>query len=406
MEYDTIIIGGGASGLIASIIAARMARKVLVIERNAIVGKKLLITGKGRCNLTNNCSKDELIQNIPSNGRFLYSSFSQFDSQDTMTFFEELGVKLKTERGNRVFPESDKSSEIVSALEREAKNLGVIFKMGRVSGLIVENKQVVGIKIGEIPIYSETVLIATGGKSYPLTGSTGDGYDLARKVGHTVVKPMPSLVPIVTIEQYCSDMMGLSLKNVVLTVKDGQKNIFSQQGEMLFTHFGISGPLVLSASSYIREMAEGRYKISIDLKPALSEEKLDLRIQRDFSEACNKDFANSLNKLLPAKMIPIIVKLSGISSDLKVNQITREERLKLLKIVKSFPLTVKSFRPIEEAIITSGGITISEVSPKTMESKLIKGLFFAGEILDVDGFTGGFNLQIAFSTGYTAGINL
>lgn len=393
----------------AAITAAQMGRKVLILERNDRLGRKLLITGKGRCNVTNNCSNDELMKNIPSNARFLYSAFSQFSSQDTMNFFENLGVPLKTERGNRVFPISDKAGDIVSALERTAKDYGVAIKKLQATSLIINSDNTIGgVNCENTPFYAESVLIATGGKSYPLTGSTGDGYTFAKQAGHTVTPLVPSLVPIVTKEKYCADMMGLSLKNVTLTLVDSEtgKAIFSELGEMLFTHFGVSGPLALSASSHIRKMQENRYIIKIDLKPGLDEEKLDLRIQRDFSENLNKDFLNSLRKLLPAKMIPVIVKLSGIAPDIKVNQITRQQRREFVQLVKAFPLTVKCFRPIEEAIVTSGGVSIKEVSPKTMESKLVKGLFFAGEVLDVDAYTGGFNLQIAFSTGYAAGMNL
>lgn len=408
-QYDAIVIGGGAAGLMAAITAAQMGRKVLLLERNDRLGRKLLITGKGRCNLTNNCSNDELMKNIPSNARFLYSAFSQFSSQDTMNFFENLGVPLKTERGNRVFPVSDKAGDVVSALERTAKDYGVVIKKLQVTSLIINPDNTIGgVNCENAQFFAESVLVATGGKSYPLTGSTGDGYTFAKQAGHTVTPLVPSLVPIVTKEKYCADMMGLSLKNVTLSLIDSEngKTMFSELGEMLFTHFGVSGPLVLSASSHIRKMQENRYIIKIDLKPGLDEEKLDLRIQRDFSENLNKDFLNSLRKLLPAKMIPVIVSLSGIAPDTKVNQITRQQRREFVQLVKAFPLTVKCFRPIEEAIVTSGGVSIKEISPKTMESKLVKGLFFAGEVLDVDAYTGGFNLQIAFATGYAAGMNL
>lgn len=408
-NYDAIVIGGGAAGLMAAITAAQMGRKVLIIERNDRLGRKVLITGKGRCNVTNNCSNDELMKNIPSNARFLYSAFSQFSSQDTMNFFENAGVPLKTERGNRVFPVSDKAGDIVAAMERMAKDYGVAIKTLQATSLIINPDNTIGgVMCGNAPFYAESVLIATGGKSYPLTGSTGDGYAFAKQAGHTVTDLVPSLVPIVAKEKYCADMMGLSLKNVTLSLIDSEtgKTIYSELGEMLFTHFGVSGPLVLSASSHIRKMQENRYQIKIDLKPGLDEEKLDLRIQRDFAENLNKDFLNCLRKLLPAKLIPVIVNLSGIAPDTKVNQITREQRRGFVRLVKAFPLTVKCFRPIEEAIVTSGGVSVKEVSPKTMESKLVSGLFFAGEVLDVDAYTGGFNLQIAFSTGYAAGMNL
>lgn len=407
-KYDCIVIGGGAAGLMAAITAADSGKNVLIIERNNRLGKKLLITGKGRCNVTNNCGIDEFMANIPTNPRFLYSAYSQFNSQDCMNFFERLGVKLKTERGNRVFPVSDKAGDIVSALEQAVKERSITVKSIRATELIIEDCTVKGVKCQDVSFLADSVLIATGGMSYPKTGSDGDGYRFARQAGHTVIPLKPSLVPIVSEENYCSEMMGLSLKNVTLTLKDikSRKTLYSEMGEMLFTHFGVSGPLVLSASSHIRNMENNRYKLEIDLKPALSEKTLEARLQRDFAENINKDFANSLNKLLPAKIIPVIVKLSGIPADKKVNQITKQERQNLVSLLKAFPITVKAFRPIDEAIVTCGGVKASEISPKTMESKLINGLYFAGEVIDIDGYTGGFNLQIAFSTGYAAGINM
>ena len=407
-KYDCIVIGGGAAGLMAAITAADFGKNVLIIERNNRLGKKLLITGKGRCNVTNNCGIDEFMANIPTNPRFLYSAYSQFNSQDCMNFFERLGVKLKTERRNRVFPVSDKAGDIVSALEQAVKERSITVKNIRATELIIEDCTVKGVKCQDVSFLADSVLIATGGMSYPKTGSDGDGYRFARQAGHTVIPLKPSLVPIVSEENYCSEMMGLSLKNVTLTLKDikSRKTLYSEMGEMLFTHFGVSGPLVLSASSHIRNMENNRYKLEIDLKPALSEKTLEARLQRDFAENINKDFANSLNKLLPAKIIPVIVKLSGIPADKKVNQITKQERQNLVSLLKAFPITVKAFRPIDEAIVTCGGVKASEISPKTMESKLINGLYFAGEVIDIDGYTGGFNLQIAFSTGYAAGINM
>ena len=408
MQYDAIVIGGGAAGLIAAIVASKQGKKVLVLEQNNRLGKKLLITGKGRCNVTNNCELDEFMKNIPSNGRFMYSAFSQFTSADTIAFFEELGVELKTERGNRVFPVSDKAQDIVIALEKAIKAYNVTVKRAHATSLIIESDAVCGVMCENSAFHSNSVLIATGGKSYPLTGSTGDGYVFAKQAGHKITTPVPSLVPIVTEEKFCADMMGLSLKNVTLTLKDKENNkvLYTELGEMLFTHFGVSGPLVLSASSHIRKMQPNKFILEIDLKPGLDEEKLDVRLQRDFAESLNKDFINSLNKLLPTKLIPVIVSLSGISAETKVNQITKQQRQDFVKLLKAFPLTVKSFRPIDEAIITSGGVAVNEISPKTMESKLVKGLYFAGEVLDVDAYTGGFNLQIAFSTGYVAGINM
>ena len=408
MIYDAIIIGAGAAGMFASIIAARNGNNILIIEHSDKVGKKLLITGKGRCNITNNSDNENILKNIPVNHQFMYSSLNSFNAYDTMDFFEQLGVKLKTERGNRVFPISDSALEIVNSLENEAKNLGVNFAFEKAIDIIIEDEIVKGVKTQINTYYSSSVIVATGGKSYPSTGSKGDGYNFAVKAGHTVTKLYPSLVPIVTKEKYCSELMGLSLKNVTLTLYDikENKNIFSELGEMLFTHFGVSGPLVLSASSHIRKPEENRYKLKIDLKPGLNEQQLDTRIQRDFKEYPNKDFANVLRKLLPAKLIPVIIDLSGINAEKKVNQITKEERTNLVSIIKCFELSLKCFRPIEEAIITSGGVNIKEISPKTMESKLVSGLYFIGEILDVDAYTGGFNLQIAFSTAYAAAINI
>ncbi len=407
-KYDCIIIGGGAGGLMASITAADYGKSVLILERNDRLGKKLLITGKGRCNVTNNCDIDRFMANVPTNPRFLYSAYSNFNSQDCINFFESLGVKLKTERGNRVFPISDKALEIVSALEDAVKKRNITVKNVRATGLIIEDGAVKGVTCKDGSFYAESVLIATGGKSYPKTGSDGDGYKFAIQAGHTVIPQKASLVPIVTEEKYCADMMGLSLKNVTLTLKNQTtgKQIYSELGEMLFTHFGVSGPLVLSASSQIKNLNENKYIFEIDLKPALDEKTLDARLQRDFSENSNKDFINSLSKLLPTKMIPVVVELSGIPGEKKVNQISKQERQALMRLLKAFPLTVKEFRPIDEAIITCGGVKTSEISPKTMESKLVKGLYFAGEVIDVDGYTGGFNLQIAFCTAYTAAINM
>lgn len=407
MTAEVIIIGGGASGAFASIISARMGRKVILFEKNERIGRKLRITGKGRCNLTNNCTNDELMNNIPVNPRFLYSAFSAFSPQDTMDFFESLGVPLKTERGRRVFPVSDNANDIADALEKEMKKCGVKIIHETVKHIITDDNVCTGVITSSGKEYNaQSVLIATGGKSYPLTGSTGDGYRMAKELGHTVTNIYPSLVPLVIREKYCSEMMGLSLRNVNLKLFDREKCIFSEQGEMLFTHFGMSGPLVLSASSHIRDMQSGRYRISIDLKPALSEQQLDKRIQRDFAENQNRDFINAIRNLLPAKMIPVAVRLSGIPADKKVNSITKEERHKFAELIKNFNFNIENFRPVEEAIITSGGIPVREINPKTMESRLVSGLFFAGEVIDVDAYTGGFNLQIAFSTAYSAGINM
>ncbi len=406
MEADVIIIGGGAAGAMAGVHSARFGNRVIILEPNGKIGKKLFITGKGRCNVTNNCSNEELIRNIPRNPRFLYSAFSQYSTEDVMNFFEWAGVPLKTERGNRVFPESDRSADIISALERELKAAVVKLIPERAEELIIENGCCLGVRTDKGEYRSRSVLIATGGKSYPQTGSTGDGYRLAQSAGHTVTKLEPSLIPLVCNEKYCADMMGLSLKNVTLSLYDGEKKIFSELGEMLFTHFGVSGPLVLSASSHIERMQPDRYSLKIDLKPGLTHQQLDNRLKRDFSENINRIFGNSLSKLLPAKLIPPAVRLSGIEGERRVNQITREERIRFGELLKAFPLTVKGFRPIAEAIITSGGVDVREINPKTMESRLVKGLYFAGEVIDVDGYTGGFNLQIAFSTAYCAAMNM
>lgn len=403
---DTIIVGAGAAGCMAGIFSARYGKSVLIFEPNEKVGRKLRITGKGRCNVTNNSPVEEHMKNIPVNSRFMYSSFSNFGASDTMNFFEEIGVPLKTERGNRVFPISDKAEDIVNALDRELKKLNVKIIHKRVESLIIEDGICCGVVAQGKEYRSNSVLIACGGKSYSSTGSTGDGYTLAEQAGHTVTELKPSLVPIVSDDKFCSELMGLSLRNVTLKLYDGGKVIYSEFGEMLFTHFGLSGPLVLSASSHIRQMQKNRYKFMIDLKPALSHEQLDTRIQRDFAENLNRDFVNGIRKLLPSKLIPVIVKLSGIAPERKVNSITKEERRKFGELVKAFPVKISGFRPIDEAIITSGGISVKEINPKTMESKLVSGLFFAGEVIDVDAYTGGFNLQIAFSTAYSASLYL
>lgn len=407
-SYDCIIAGGGAAGMMAAITAAGLGKSTLLLEKMNRCGKKISITGKGRCNVTNNCTSDDFFANIPTNPRFLYSAYAGFNSQDCMDFFERLGVPLKTERGNRVFPVSDKAEDIVRALEQGCEDYGVNRIFSKVTEIITEDGAVKGVKCGSRTYFAPSVLIATGGKSYPGTGSDGDGYRFAEELGHTVTDIKPSLVPIESDDEYCREMMGLSLKNVVLTLKDTVKNkvVFSEMGEMLFTHFGVSGPLVLSASSHIPQVESGRYIFYIDLKPALDEKKLDERILRDFKEIPNRIFANSLSKLLPSKMIPTVVELSGIDGEKQVNSVTKQERQRLVSLLKAFPVHIRSFRPIAEAIVTSGGVKVSEVSPKTMESKLVKGLYFAGEVLDVDGYTGGFNLQIAFSTGCLAGENM
>lgn len=411
MSEKIIIIGAGAAGLIAAGTATAKGKNVKILERNDRPGRKVAITGKGRCNVTNNCNElSRLIANVPVNGKFLYSAFSSWMPSDTVELIEDMGVPLKCERGDRVFPCSDKALDIVDALVSYGTDDGAEIINCRAKSLIIENGELKGVETfdGE-KFYADKVIVATGGKSYPRTGSTGDGYELARQAGHTIIDPKPSLVPMNCHEGFCTDLMGLSLRNVsikVLDTKKSNKVVYDDFGEMLFTHFGVSGPMILSASSHIRDMEKGRYVISIDLKPALSSEQLDARILRDFSENTNKDYINSLNALLPKKLVPVIVKLSGIKANIKVNQITKEQRARLVELLKDFRVTVTSFRPIDEAIITSGGVKVSEINPKTMESKILKNLFFAGEVIDVDAYTGGFNLQIAFSTGHLAGDNV
>lgn len=407
---DVLIIGGGAAGLMAAGTVSMTGKSVTVLERNDRPARKVMITGKGRCNVTNNCTElDKLIENVPQNGRFLYSAFSNFMPSDTMELFEDMGVPLKTERGGRVFPVSDKAVDIVDALVSFATDDGAQIVKGRAKELIIENGTVKGaVTYDGEKIFAEKVLIATGGKSYPATGSTGDGYELAKQAGHTVTELKPSLVSLVCHEGFCTDLQGLALKNVSMSVIDSvtNKEIYKDFGEMLFTHFGVSGPMILSAGAHMRNMQRGRYKIYVDLKPGLSYEQLDARILRDFSENNNKNFINSLGGLLPRKMIPVAVKLSGIKPTEKVNQITKEQRHKFAEVLKKFKITVNDFSPIEEAIVTSGGVKVSEIDPKTMESKIVKNLYFAGEVIDVDAYTGGFNLQIAFSTGRLAGENM
>ena len=404
---DIIVIGGGPAGMMAAGKAAERGAAVALIEKNQRNGKKLLITGKGRCNVTNNCSRDEFFANIPVNPKFLYSAFSQFSNRDVMDFFETNGVPLKVERGNRVFPVSDRAYDINNALIGYCKKGGVHVIRDTATDLSIDKGSISGVKLkngGEVRC--SQCIIATGGKSYPLTGSTGDGYLLAESVGHTIVAPKPSLVPIEIDGRECAEAQGLSLRNIAIRVSDPEngKTVYEDFGEMLFTHFGMSGPVILSASSHMRDPNK-KYKISIDLKPALTPEQLDNRILRDFSENINKEFVNSLSKLLPQKIISVIIKRTGIPYSAKVNSIRREQRLALAGLLKNLEFDVAGFRPIDEAIITSGGICVTEIKPKTMESKIVAGLYFAGEVIDVDAHTGGFNLQIAFSTGCCAGIS-
>lgn len=402
----TVIVGGGAAGLMAAYTAAKRGVSVTLLERNQRPARKMMITGKGRCNVTNDTDVDGLVKAVTGNGRFLYSAFSGFSSADTVSFFENLGVPLKVERGNRVFPVSDKAVDIVDALVGAVKKAGVHIVTARVTELIYDGGRVLGVKTESgTEYYADSVVIATGGLSYPMTGSTGDGYNLARSVGLTVTALRPSLVPMTVNEGWCSDLQGLSLKNIAFRIiEEGKKKpIYSDFGELMFTHYGLSGPVVLSASAYIPDPESGRFSAEIDLKPALDEKKLDERLRRDFLKYSNRDYINALGDLLPRTLVPVIVKLSGIEPSQKVNSITKEQRESLLKLLKCLKLTVTGFRPVEEAIITKGGVSFKEIDPKTMESKSVKGLFFAGEVLDADAFTGGFNLQIAFSTGAAAG---
>ncbi len=403
MKTDVIVVGGGAAGCYAAITAARLGRDVLLLDGNDRLGHKLSITGKGRCNVTNACDMDTLMANIPRNSRFLYSAFSKCMPEDVMAFFEQEGVLLKIERGRRVFPQSDRAADIVHALLSAMQQAGVRIEHARVDALILQDGACIGVKSGERSFYAQSILLATGGASYPQTGSCGDGYRLAKMAGHSIVSPQPSLVPIVTVEEYPARMSGLSLKNVLLTVRRGNAICFCEQGEMLFTHFGVSGPLVLSASAMMDANNAAEYSLLIDMKPALSAEQLDCRILRDFDESPNRILANTLQKLLPMSMIPVVLELAALSPALRVNSVTKQQRQQLGTIVKALPLHCRCMRPITEAIITRGGVSVKEVSPKTMESKLCKGLFFAGELLDVDAYTGGYNLQIAFATGYAAG---
>lgn len=395
-----VIIGGGAAGLLCAAKSALKGNDVTVLEKMPRPARKLMITGKGRCNVTNaTFDLTDLIDNVPTNPRFLYSAFSSFMPYDTMALFEELGVPLKIERGNRVFPVSDKAVDIVDALVGYCEESGAKIINGTAKAFELEDNSVNAVVLEDgSKLPCDAVAVCTGGKSYPLTGSTGDGYILARSVGHTVTPIKPSLVPLVCSNNFIPKLQGLSLKNISVRLYEDDKEIYSDFGEMIFTHYGVSGPVILSASSHIRNMGKKSYRISIDLKPALDEHTLDKRILRDFSELSNKDFINSFSKLLPKKLIPVIVLLSGIEPSLKVNQISREQRLEVVRLIKNFEINISGFRSVEEAIVTSGGVSVSEIDPKTMRSKIVDNLYFAGEVIDVDAYTGGFNLQIAFST--------
>ena len=403
--YDALVIGGGAAGMLAAGTAAARGLRTCLVEKNARPGRKLMITGKGRCNVTNDCDVQELIASVPSNGRFLYSAASAFPPRDVMAFFEAQGLPLKVERGNRVFPTSDHAVDVVDTLIRYMKRSGVEMLTGEAKQLLLEDGTVQGAELqGGARILARNVLVACGGVSYPGTGSTGDGYAFARQAGHIVTPLRPSLVPLVAAGTDCPEMMGLSLKNTAIHVWDTKikKEIYHDFGEMLFTHFGLSGPMVLSASAHMRDMAPDRYRVVVDLKPALRPEQLDARLQRDFEANKNRDFSNALSALLPRKMIPVMVRRSGIAPDTKCNQITREQRRAFAELLKAYPVEIMGFRPVEEAIVTSGGVSVKEINPKTMESKRVAGLYFAGEVIDVDAYTGGFNLQIAFCTGRLA----
>ena len=402
-DKTVAVIGGGPAGMIAAGRLKNRVDKVILIEKNPMLGKKLRITGKGRCNITNVADIEDIMANIPTNSRFLYSALYSFTNDDVIELMHSLGVPTKVERGGRVFPESDSARDVAEALKRYALGKNVTLLKENATGIIVKDGKVAGVKCGDKEIPADSVIVATGGVSYPLTGSTGDGYRFAENMGHTVVAPKPSLVPLETKEKWVADVMGLALKNVELTLWSGEKKIYTDFGEMLFTHFGVSGPIVLSASCHLKKAKD--VKITIDLKPALSEEQLDKRILRDFEAAGKKHLQNSLDELLPRALIPVIIKEAGLDGHKEVCSITKEERRKLLIAMKKLTLTVTGTRPVAEAIITSGGVKVSEINPSTMESKLVPGLYFAGEVIDVDAYTGGFNLQIAFSTGYLAGEN-
>ena len=411
-----IVIGGGPAGIISAIAASKKGDKVVILERNKALGRKLLITGKGRCNITSALDINEFIQNVPGNGRFLYSAFQSFTNIDIINLLKENGVEVKEEIGSRIFPVSDKAEDVLNAFIKEIKKCNIEVMTGvRVKKILVKENMAIGVETeSKNKILADKVILATGGKSYSITGSTGDGYEMARELGHNIIKVQGSLVPLEAEHQICQNMQGLSLKNVKIILKDvsSNKNIYEDFGEMLFTHFGVSGPTILSSSAHllryrnIKELLKNNsIKLYIDIKPALTLEELDLRVRRDFEEFKNKEFKNSLDKLLPKKMIKEFITRTNIDELKKVNEITKQERKRIVELLKRFDISIKGFRPVEEAIITAGGIDTKQIDPKTMESKIIKGLFFAGEIIDVDAYTGGFNLQIAYSTGYVAGSN-
>jgi len=402
--YPLIVVGGGAAGMMAAITAARQGTRVCLLERNPKVGRKIYITGKGRCNVTNHCSTEEVLASTPRNSRFLYSAMSRTAPADVEKFFNDLGVELKVERGNRVFPRSDKSADIVDALFFELRRLRVPVIQTRATGLVCEEGIVKAVETEQGRMDCGAVILATGGLSYPATGSTGDGHRMAAELGHTVVDCKPSLVPLESEDAFCGQMQGLALKNVTLTVKNRKGKVqYQEQGELLFTHFGLSGPLVLSASAHMRDFEKDQYTCIIDMKPALDEQTLDARLVRELSANSNKDMANLLGALVPRMMIPVLLERADIPGERKAHDLTKGERRRLLELLKGFKVSVSGPRPINEAIITSGGIKVGEVDPKTMASKKVSGLYFAGELLDVDAYTGGFNLQIAWATGRAAG---
>lgn len=404
MTYDVIVIGGGPGGMFAAITAAGRGKSVLLLERNDRLGKKLLITGKGRCNVTNDCTEQEVLQNIPRNGRFLYSAMTAFPPKSAMEFFESAGCPLKTERGNRVFPVSDRSQSVLDCLTREMRRAGVTVRTGRVKEIRVENGAVCGVATDRESYDAGAVMLATGGVSYPTTGSTGDGYAMAKALGHTIVEPQGSLVPLETAGQDCQNMQGLALRNVAVKLLNAKgKVLYKDFGELLFTHFGVSGPTVLSASCHLK--GEG-CKLLIDLKPALDERKLNDRILRDLEMYQNRAMENALTDLLPRSMIPVVLRRLEIDPQMQANSLTKQNRRALVELLKAFPVEITGKRPVAEAIITSGGVKTGEIDPKTMESKKVPGLYFAGEIIDCDAYTGGFNLQIAWATAYAAGLSV
>ena len=402
-KTELVVIGGGAAGLMCACAAAARGVETVLLEPNRQLGRKLRITGKGRCNVTNSCDIKTFMANIPGDGRFLYSALNRLSPSDTMAFFEGLGLPLKVERGNRVFPVSDNANDVAGAFSRLCERRGVRVLHRKALEIKAADGSVTGVLTDQGFVECRAAALCTGGLSYPLTGSDGMGHAMAKKLGHSITRLLPSLVPLESEDWYCAAMQGFALKNVCLSAFENDKLIYKELGEMLFTHFGVSGPLVLSASAHMRNMGSASYRLEIDLKPGLDEKKLDARLLRDFEKYSNREFKNALNDLAGRAMIPVLIELSGIPEDTKVNSITREQRMRLLHLFKAFPVSISGTRPIDEAIVTAGGVSTKEVNPRTMESKLVKGLYFAGEILDLDGYTGGFNLQIAWSTGYVAG---